>query len=899
VVSEAAHTPEVALSEAFLATLPDGALTFAPDGQCRSANQAAAILLGVPREQLIAENLLTVGPWKDAGLLRRAAETLKTGKEERWDTLFTSTAGKTLWMDVRLARMEIAGESMLLLVFADISERRRQQEERRQLLDGMNDMAFIVSLDGRFLEVNERATETLGYSNEEMLLMGPADVDALLGPDEIAGLITEHEEAGRGVFESRHRAKDGRVVPVEVSSRLVFLRGERAILSVARDMSERKQAEETLRESEERYRVLADATSDLIFSFDRNLRLTGINGAAARSLGLTAEEALGRSFAELGLPEETHRRWESLCAEVLANGEVRENMVGEMPFPGGIVRTIDTTLHPIYSVDGCVSGVRGMARDVTERRKAEEELRRSEERYRRLFESARDMLLTYDHKTLEILQTNGVATELLGYPRERLLAMKLTDLRTPEAARRLPAELAELRRRGHALFETTHRCADGSLLPVEVSSRLGKEEGREVVLSIVRDVSERKRSEEALAHAEAQLRQAQKMEAVGQLAGGIAHDFNNLLLAIIGNTELVLETLAAEDPNRELVTDIKAVGERAAALTRQILAFSRRQMLKPELICVNDVVERIKPLLSRTLGENIHLRVLLSPELAFTEVDPHQLEQVLMNLAVNARDAMPEGGELIVETGNVVLDRSYCRVHPELKAGAHVFLAVSDTGCGMDETTRSRIFEPFFTTKEVGRGTGLGLSTVLGIVQQSGGSISVYSELGRGTQFKVYLRAQGRAEHQDDPEAGAPEATTGTETVLVVEDEAPVRKLLTRVLARSGYQVLEAGSADEVAALLRSERPTLDLLLTDVVLPGAKSGHRVAEEVRELHPGLPVISMSGYTRDSAVFNGSLGADADFLEKPFTPDRLLGKVRAALDTGSERSSCPSSASTTTQ
>jgi len=518
----------------------------------------------------------------------------------------------------------------------------------------------------------------------------------------------------------------------------------------------------------------------------------------------------------------------------------------------------------------------------------QEELIRSEEHFRALIENSSDLIAVLDGEG--ILQFQSPSSErILGYRPQELQGRNIFDLVHPtdvSAARQ--ALTRQVRREWEAslTLQTRVRHKDGSWRTLEMSARaLDGPPGEPLCIVNSRDITERVKAEHALRESEEQLRQAQKMQAVGQLAGGIAHDFNNLLTAVIGNSDLVLQTLAPEDPNRELVADIKEVGERAAGLTRQILAFSRQQMLKPEVLCLNEVVTGLEPLLQRTLGEDVRVRAVLARDLDHVEVDPNQMGQVLMNLAVNARDAMPDGGELVIETANVDLDGAYCGVHAELKPGRHVLLAVSDNGSGMDEETRSRVFEPFFTTKEVGKGTGLGLSTVFGIVEQSGGSISVYSEPGKGSAFKVYLPAHGAAKVPEDDQSCEHMPQTGTETVLVVEDEAPVRQLLVRILSRSGYRVLDAASAAEIDGVLGTDEPVLDLLITDMVLPGGKSGREVAADIRERRPGVPVIFMSGYTRDSAVFNGSLGEDADFLEKPFTPGVLLEKVRAALDKGS--------------
>ncbi|HEY5528610.1 MAG TPA: ATP-binding protein, partial [Thermoleophilia bacterium] len=469
-----------------------------------------------------------------------------------------------------------------------------------------------------------------------------------------------------------------------------------------------------------------------------------------------------------------------------------------------------------------------------------------------------------------------------GYSRDEMLTKTIFDLDPTTTPETWPKVFGALKGRGSMTFESLHRTRDGELFPVEVSANFVESSGEELVFGFARDITDRKRAEEALKESEQQLRQAQKMEAVGQLAGGIAHDFNNLLTAIIGNSSLALGAMAAEDPNRELIADIKETGERAAGLTRQILAFSRRQILKPQILQLNDIFLGMEPLLRRTLGEDIDLRFFLASDLRETEVDPHQMEQVLMNLVLNARDAMPEGGHLTVETANVTLDRKYARIHPEVEPGRYVTLSVTDTGCGMCEETRSRIFEPFFTTKEVGKGTGLGLSTVFGIVKQSGGSISVYSEPGTGSTFKAYLPVSVTvaAPEADSPLEGA--MVRGSETILVVEDEASVRQLVVRILSRSGFAVLEAASAHELDAVLKGDGPVPDLLLTDVVLPGGTSGREVAEVLLARYPDLSVIFMSGYTRDSVVHNGRLDEGIEFLGKPFTPEMLSHKVRLVLD-----------------
>jgi signal transduction histidine kinase/CheY-like chemotaxis protein len=400
------------------------------------------------------------------------------------------------------------------------------------------------------------------------------------------------------------------------------------------------------------------------------------------------------------------------------------------------------------------------------------------------------------------------------------------------------------------------------------------------MISVQREVTERRQLEE-------QLRQSQKMEAVGQLAGGVAHDFNNILVVILGYSELLLERhLEANHPWRREIEQIQKAGERAAALTRQLLAFSRKQIFQLEILNLNEIVADIETMLQRLIGEDIGLTTVLDPALAPVKADRGQIEQILLNLVVNARDAMPQGGKLTLETANAELDQAYALHHLDVKPGAYVMLAVSDTGIGMSAETQARIFEPFFTTKEAGKGTGLGLATVYGIVQQSGGTVWVYSEPGHGTTFKIYLPRLVKAISSSEPDEVRPASAQGSETVLLVEDEVIVRELVRKVLTTQGYTVLEV--SDGPAALQLNERHPgpIHLLLTDVVMPHM-SGREVAEYLGPLRPQMKILYMSGYTDDAIIRHGVLEPGVDLLQKPFTPVNLARKVREVLDSSSKR------------
>jgi two-component system cell cycle sensor histidine kinase/response regulator CckA len=402
---------------------------------------------------------------------------------------------------------------------------------------------------------------------------------------------------------------------------------------------------------------------------------------------------------------------------------------------------------------------------------------------------------------------------------------------------------------------------------------LSSDGGARQVLGVATDITERKQLEE-------QLRQAHKMEAVGRLAGGVAHDFNNVLTIIRAQTEFLLADLPADDPRRADVQEIQCAADRAATFTRQLLAFSRRQLLQPEVLDLNGIVRGMEMMVRRLVGEDVVLLTKLHPELPSVWADPGQLQQVILNLAVNSRDAMPTGGTLLIETRVVELDEHYPRQHPSAKPGVHVVLAVTDTGCGMDRATRSRIFEPFFTTKEPGKGTGLGLSTVYGIVKQSGGHIWVYSEVGRGTTFKLYFPPHYGAVQEAEPQpAGAPGIGTGA-TILLVEDERPVRSTVRRLLERHGYNVLEAGNGQDALSLVSSRNTEIHLVLSDMVMPGM-GGTELASRIRALHPTLPVLLMTGYTEEAITRTGDRPRDEQIIEKPFTLTTMLEKISIAL------------------
>jgi len=508
-----------------------------------------------------------------------------------------------------------------------------------------------------------------------------------------------------------------------------------------------------------------------------------------------------------------------------------------------------------------------------ERRRAEDELRRNESILRLLFEHNPLPIWLYDTDTLKFLRVNQAAVNLYGYTASEFEGMTVPTIH-PKSQRE--AVFDYVKRKERATEERVfwlHEAKGGRTFEVEIISHELSYAGQRVRLVVAQDISERR-------HLESQLRQAQKMEAVGRLAGGVAHDFNNMLMVIKGHTELLLSVLDSSDHLARKIEQIDRSADRASALTRQLLAFSRRQVLQPQVINVNSIVEEMGKLLPRLIGEDIELMLRLEENPGTIRADASQIEQVIMNLAVNARDAMPNGGKLIIETANVDVDHAYTVSHPLMKPGTYVQLVVSDTGTGMDAGTQAHIFEPFFTTKEKGKGTGLGLATVYGIVKQSDGFIWVYSELGHGTSFKIYLpRIEQAAEHPAAPRASA-DLPMGTETVLLAEDEQDVREIAKQFLESGGYRVIEAKDGAEALELAARNNGNIQLLVTDMVMPGM-TGQELAVRMQSEHPGLCVIFMSGYSEHAATDMANADPSVRLLSKPFSRSAILRAAREAI------------------
>ena len=723
---------------------------------------------------------------------------------------------------------------------------------------------FRVAADGTILEANPALARLLGHDGPEALLGRHLGRDVLADPADLPRLLEAFERSPGEPVQTTWRRRDVSLVIVRVRGRPVTLPGgARACDCWTEDLEQYGYAEA-------RFLALIEHNVDIIALFAPDGRVLWSSPGGARALGYEPSETVGWGLERFVHPDDraaAMRLFAQLAAE-----------------PGRSVRAAFRALHKDGSARHIEAvGVNRLQHpairaivvtfwDVTERVRAEEALRHSEAYFRAVLEQAADAIFILDADGA-VVTANRRASEMFGYLPEEILAVGVSQTYVPEE-RDLVAPRLERLRRGETLqYERLALHKDGTAFPVEITARM-LSDGR--IQSVVRDISARRRLE-------AQLRQSSKMEAVGQLAGGVAHDFNNLLTAILGGCDFLLDDPALSPEHRRDVEEIQNAARRAASLTRQLLAFSRKQVLRPEVLRLNDVITGLEPLLRRLLGEHIAIRTALAPALPEVRIDKSQLEQVIINLAVNARDAMLTGGILTITTEEAELDAAYVEEHPDAQPGRFAALVVHDDGVGMDAATRSRIFEPFFTTKGPGFGTGLGLSTVYGIVQQSQGHIAVDSVPGRGTTFRIYLPPAEAALARPSGGHASPEGPVrrGTETVLLVEDESRVRELARRILEDLGYRVLAAEDGRQALALGEEHHAPIHLLFTDVVMPGL-GGRELAERLAHVHPEMRVLYTSGYASDGIVSRGVLEPGVAYLAKPYASDALGRKVREVLD-----------------
>jgi two-component system cell cycle sensor histidine kinase/response regulator CckA len=769
----------------------------------------------------------------------------------------------------------------------------------RLLVEGITDHAiFMLDSDGIVISWNTGAERINGYQADEIIGQHFSKfypVEDLTRREPWTALEIA-KTSGRFEDEGWRIRKDGsRMWASIVITALHDSNGNLVgFAKVTRDITERRrQAEEEAafnrklagdnvkvgrsrhdlesRAREERFRQLADNIDEVFFVIDSQLRETlYINLAYEKVWGRSCQSVYEnpQSFME-PLPPEDRLLLEEHMSRI-RRGERPDKVVFRVIQPSGTVRWLLAHAVPIRDEHGEVYRIAGVALDITESRDAQLALEEIAARYQKLTETSFDAIAVSENGLIR--EANRGYVKMFGYDRqEEMIGRPVVDFvaeeSRPEVERRLAGGI-------EGTYELVGQRKDGRKILLEATGSAHVIAGRPARLTALRDMTEKRTLED-------QFRQAQKMEAVGRLAGGVAHDFNNLLTVIMSYTDMLLEGLAPQDPRGEDLGEIRKAAVTAASLTRQLLAFSRQQVIEPRPVNLNAIVSSSEKLLKRLIGEDIELVTVLTDETIVVMIDPGQLEQVIMNLAVNARDAMLRGGKLLLETTRAMMDAEFARDHWPANPGHFALLTVTDTGTGMDEATQARIFEPFFTTKEIGKGTGLGLATVYGIVKQSNGFIWVYSEPDHGTTFKIYLPLVNESAKPLEDPVTLSEPPTGTETVLLAEDAAAVRAAARQILERYGYTVLEAPSGKDALSIASKRAGPIHLLLTDVVMP-EMSGRQLTERFATLRPDAKVLYMSGYTDDAIVRHGILGPGIAYLQKPFSPETLARKVREVLD-----------------
>ena len=884
---EAALAESESRKAAILDSVLDCIVTMDESGIVLEFNDAAARTFGYTKADAIGRPLadLIIPPRFRARHRAGLAHYLATGEATVIGKLIEIMAvradGTEIPVELAITAIRSGAVQIFIGVLRDITARKQADATRARLaaiVDSSDDAIFILALDDSILTWNAGAERLYGYTASEMI----GKRRAILVPDgkrdELASMMERATRGEAGVpFETQRIRKDGSIVDVSVViSPMTDATGRvTSVSTIARDITERRQAEAAVLSERDRAQRYLDTAEVIILSLDTSGRITLVNRYGCSLLGWSADELLGRPFIDTCVPAGIRDATKQRLGGVLSgpDSSIVENPIVTR---SGEERLIEWRNHLLRDDEGRVVGTLSSGTDITERTSAVEALRQTEERMRFALRHANVGIWDMDYTTGMLRWTDAMEAHY-GLPPgafdgtlEGFVARIHPDDRVP-----VLETLAKAMASG-ADFTVANRATwpDGQVRWLSGAGRVLLGEGGAPVrgVGISQDVTERRTLED-------QYQQAQKMEAVGQLAAGVAHDFNNLLTVILGFCELLLPDFDPADRRHADIAEIQKAGMRAARLTRQLLAFSRKEVVEPKLLDLNAIVADIRMLLDRLIGEDVRIVLGTGDALAPVLCDQGQVEQIIVNLAVNARDAMPSGGTLTIETANVTLDEDAANTHAGLKAGRYVALTVTDTGTGMSPEVQARLFEPFFTTKGIGKGTGLGLATIHGIVSRCGGSLNVRSEVGQGTSFTVYFLPADAAGRVVAAPAPVVRARAGAQTVLVVEDEEGLRRLTRRLLVRQGYTVLVAANADE-ASVVFEENPSIDLLLTDVVMPGA-SGPELVTRLVERRPTLKVLYMSGYTDDAIVHHGVLDPGIAFLHKPFTSESLGLKIREVL------------------
>jgi two-component system, cell cycle sensor histidine kinase and response regulator CckA len=648
-----------------------------------------------------------------------------------------------------------------------------------------------------------------------------------------------------------------------------------------------KQTQEALRERERKYRLITENAADIIFTMNMNFQFTYFSPSVEKVRGFSPEEALAQSLDQIMTSESLQRAIMAMenTGHLIQKGDFNQKVSLELEQfrKDGSTFWTENELSFMFDEVGKPIGIIGVTRDISGRKGAEDELRTREDRFRSIIQGSSDMIFILD-KAGTLSYESPSAARILGYPPDYFIGLSPLTLIHPDDLDLVTRELDEVFRSANDGSPTEFRLktADGNWTWLEsLASNQYDNPSIQGIVITARDISERKRAEAEKEKLSAQLLQAQKMEAVGHLAGGIAHDFNNMLSVVIGHTEMAMSDLLPGDALHKRLKTIHASALRSADLVHQLLAFARKQTVSPRVLDINDTISGMLVMLHRLIGEDIDLAWVPGRNLGMVRIDPSQIDQILANLMINSRDAIAGVGKVTIETDTVVFDDLYCTSHAYSSPGTYVLMAVSDSGCGMDINTVQQIFDPFFTTKAIGKGTGLGLATVYGIVKQNDGFINVYSEPGKGTTFRIYLPAVNALRDQVPDKLSDETLPMGTETVLITEDDADILELGQSILEQLGYTVLAAGTPDDALAVAKAYKGRIDLLITDVVMP-QMNGKELAHRLCEATPGLRCIYMSGYTANVIAHHGVLDPGVRFLQKPFSIQEIAAKVREAIE-----------------
>jgi len=861
-----------------------------PEWRFVSANPATLDLFGVQDEATFT----SLTPWAVSPPMQpdgrpsgeKAREMIAIAMREgshSFEWQLQRSDGQAFPASVLLTRLKFAGQDMLQATVRNMGSTElalaalRDSEEtlRRYELLARHSRDIVLFLrrdDGRILDANAAALAAYGYSRDELLSLS---IHCLRASDTLA-LTEEQMEVSASVglrFETIHKRKDGGTFPVEVSSVAGTTRGVRILMSVVRDISERKQADEKIA----LLKHSIDVHYDAAYWTDSDARFIYVNEAGYKSLGFGHDELIGKALSDVSpraTPERMQEIWSKLRREGFFRGETIHRRKDGSEFPVEILTS--------YVCFGGKEYTCGFARDITERRQAEAALRESEEKFRAAFMTGLDAVYWASLQDGRILEINPVFETVSGYSREEAMGKTSTELGLlcdPSDRVRMVAELQTkglIRDR-----ELKARRKNGQTITLSLSATKVLKSDQQFIYGVLRDITDRKLAEEETAKLTSQLQQAQKMESVGRLAGGVAHDFNNMLGVIIGHSELAMEKVPPSDSLHGDLVNIRTAAQRSAELTRQLLAFARKQTVAPKVLNLNETVAGMLKMVKRLIGEDVTLEWRPGTDLWPVKIDPSQIDQILANLCVNARDAIANVGSITIETGTKVIGAAGDANPTGAVPGDYVWLTVADDGCGIETATMANIFEPFFTTKEVGKGTGLGLATVYGIVKQNDGFIDLRSELGKGTVFTIHLpRYVGKNVHERMASAAGTMAP-GQETILLVEDEAPLLVVTQRMLAKRGYKVVTASTPGQAIALAREHKGPIDLLITDVVMP-EMNGRDLAKNFLSLYPQAKRLFMSGYTADVIAHQGVLDEGFFFIQKPFSAQDLAAMVRRVLD-----------------